>query len=336
MPDFAALIATDVCFGLIISSGNLFLYCMSGKKVLILFVALLALFLATTYLLFPAQQQAGGSVLSGANYSMAIRQLPDTVLWKRWWPWSEPGKEGNQPEGTIRLKGFSDTQLVLDWEEHGVFIPVAVTLSSKGNDSTILLWSAGWEVGANPIARISEFARGRRLRNDMQTLLAAFSIYASNPENVYGFKPVYTKVTDTLLISTKSTFTVEPGLKEIYGMFGSLEKYVVANGATITGQPMYHVTGSGNAFEVMTALPISKLIEESGSYRIKRMVDGHLLVAEVKAGPEVLKLLFRQFEQYKNDYRLASPAIPYLQPITNRMQNPDTAQWITRMCYPIF
>jgi hypothetical protein len=99
---------------------------------------------------------------------------------------------------------------------------------------------------------------------------------------------------------------------------------------------MYHVTGSGNAFEVMTALPISKLIEESATHHIKRMVDGHLLVAEVKAGPEVLKLLFRQFEQYKNDYRLVSPAIPYLQPITNRLQNPDTTQWITRMCYPIF
>lgn len=309
---------------------------MSGKKGLIIFVVLLALFLATTYALFPGKQQAGGSVHSGANYSMAIRQLPDTVLWKRWWPWVEAGNEGNHSEGAIRLKGYSDIQLVLDWEENGVSIPVSVTLSSKGNDSTILVWSAGWEVGANPIARIREFARGRRLRNDMQTLLAAFSIYASNPENVYGFKPVFTKVTDTLLISTKSTFTAEPGLKEIYGMFGSLEKYVLAQGAAITGQPMYHVTGSGNAFEVMAALPISKLIEQSGSYRIKRMVDGHLLVTEVKAGPEGLKLLFRQFEQYKNDYRLASPAIPYLQPITNRLQNPDTTQWITRMCYPIF
>jgi len=336
MTDFAALNATDECFGLIISSGNLFLYSMSGKKGLIIFVVFLALFLATTYVLFPGDPQAGGSVHSGANYSMAIRQLPDTVLWKRWWPWTESGREGNKPEGTIHLKGFSDTQLVLDWEENGVSIPVSVTLSSKGNDSTVLMWSAEWEAGVNPFARIREFARGRRLRNDLQTLLAAFSIYASNPENVYGFKPVFTKVTDTLLISTKSTFSTLPGTTEIYGMFGSLEKYVAGKGASVTGEPMYHISTSGNAFEVMAALPISNLIEESANNRLKRMVDGHLLAAEVKAGPEVLKFLFRQFEQYKNDYQLASPAIPYLQPITNRIQNPDTAQWITRMCYPIF
>jgi len=309
---------------------------MSGKKGLVILFVVLALFLLITYLLFPGKQQAGGSIKAAAPYSMALRQLPDTTLWKLWWPWAAKGGAANQPEGLIELKGLSETQLVLNWEENGVTIPVLVSLASNGNDSTVLMWSAGWEAGGNPIARIREFARGRRLRNDMQTLLGAFSLYASHPEHAYGFKPVFTRVTDTLLISTKSTFTTEPGMKEIYGMFGSLEKYVAAKRATVTGQPMYHVTASGNVFEAMAALPISKMIEQSGTNRIKRMVDGHLLTAEVKAGPEKLKSLFRQFEQYKNDHQLVSPAIPYLQPITNRLQNPDTAQWVTRMCYPIF
>lgn len=297
---------------------------------------LLVLFLLTAYLLFPGKQQAGGSIRAATPYSMALRQLPDTVLWKLWWPWAANGGSENQPEGLIELKGLSETQLVLNWKENGLTIPVLVSLASNGNDSTVLMWSAAWDAGASPIARISEFARSRRLRNDMQTLLGAFSLYASNPEHAYGFKPVFTKVTDTLLISTKSSFTSEPSINEVYDLFGSLEKYVAAKGATVKGNPMYHVTASGNTFEVMAALPISNLIEESPTYRIKRMVDGHLLVAEVKAGPEKLKNLFRQFEQYKNDYQLTSPAIPYLQPITNRLQNPDTTQWITRMCYPIF
>ncbi len=309
---------------------------MSGKKGLVVLVAVVLLFLLTAYLLFPGTQQAGGSTKTATPYSLALRQLPDTVLWNRWWPWAEPGKEGNKPEGMIGLKGISETHFVLNWEENGVSVPVLLTMASNGNDSTVLNWSAEWEAGANPIARIREFARGRRLRNDMQTLLAAFSLYASNPEHAYGFQPVFTKVTDTLLISTKATFSREPGVKEIYGLFGSLEKYVSAKGATVTGEPMYHVAASGKVFEVMAALPISKLIQESVTYRIKRMVDGHLLTAEVKSGPEKLKWLFRQFELYKNDHQLVSPAIPYLQPITNRLQNPDTTQWVTRMCYPIF
>jgi hypothetical protein len=309
---------------------------MSGKKFLVIFLVAVAFFLGITYFLFPGKQWAGGSVSAATSYSMALRQLPDTVLWKIWWPWSVNSKEGNQSEGQIKLKGISDTYLVLDWNENGISIPVQITLSSKGNDSTVLIWSAGWNAGLNPIARIKEFARGQRLKNDMQTLLGAFSVYASNPEYVYGFKPIFTKVIDTLLISTKSTFLTEPGVKEIYGMIGSLENYVVAKGAAITGNPMFHITIAGSVIEVMAALPISNVIEESATYRIKRMVDGHLLVAEVKAGPEKLKFLFRQFEQFKNDHQLVSPAIPFLQPVTNRLQNPDTTQWITRMCYPIF
>jgi hypothetical protein len=297
---------------------------------------LVVLFLISTYLIFPGKQQAEGALKAATPYSMALRQLPDTILWKLWWPWSVSGNEGSQSEGKINLKGISETQFVLNWEENDVTIPVVLTLASNGNDSTVLNWSAAWEAGVNPFARISEFARSRRLRNDMQTLLAAFSLYASNPEHAYGFQPVFTKVTDTLLISTKATFSREPGVKEIYGLFGSLEKYVSAKGATVTGEPMYHVAASGKVFEVMAALPISKLIQESVTYRIKRMVDGHLLTAEVKSGPEKLKWLFRQFELYKNDHQLVSPAIPYLQPITNRLQNPDTTQWVTRMCYPIF
>ncbi len=306
------------------------------KKVLIILFISGSLFFGVSYFIFPDRQQPRGSLTAAVSYAAALRQLPDTASWKLWWPWHAQGTEGNQPEGTITLKGISDTQFGLNWQENGFVTTVFVTVSSEGNDSTVLVWSANWTAGMNPLNRVNEFARGKRLENDMKTFLHAFSVYASNPENIYGFKPAMEKVTDTLLITTKANYTKAPGTAEIYRMIGTLEQYTRNKGVKVTGMPMYHITGTEGNIEMMVALPIEKAIEGNEVCRIKRMVDGNLLVAEVKAGPEKLKFLFQQFELCRNDYHLASPAIPYLQPVTNRLQNPDTAQWITKMCYPVF
>ncbi len=209
-------------------------------------------------------------------------------------------------------------------------------MTSKGNDTSLIIWSSSIEAGTNPINRVQTFARSQRLKNDIQTLLAAFGAYASNPLHAYGFSPEYTEVKDTMLISTKAHFSTYPVTGEIYGLFESLEKYAVSKGAKVNGLPMYNMAAAAAGFDIMAALPIDRLIADAELFKVKRMVDGHLLATEVKAGPLQLQQLFVQFEQYKADHQLVSPAIPFLQPVTNRLQQPDTAQWITRMCYPIF
>jgi hypothetical protein len=205
-----------------------------------------------------------------------------------------------------------------------------------GRDSTQIAWSAEWEAGAGPFARIEAFARGQRLKNDLQTMMQAYSVFASNPKNSYGISPQFVKVADTILISTKSNFSFLPGTNELYEIIDDLGKYAESKGASLNGLPMYHLIPMEKGFEMMVALPTDKPLESTEKYQLKRMVTGNLLVAEVTAGPANLIKLFDNFEQYKTDHQLVSPAIPYLQLVTNRMQQKDTSQWITRLCYPIF
>lgn len=306
------------------------------KKILIIISAFVLIGLACIWIIFPGKQQLNGSLAIGAALPLVLRQLPDTAHWQKWWPWpSLPGRQQSD-ESTVVLKGVSDTQLLLLWCEGKDSIPVEVRMTSKGNDTSLIIWSSAIEAGNNPVKRVQAFARSQRLKNDIQTLLTAFGVYASNPLHAYGFSPEYTEVKDTMLISTKAHFSTYPVTDEIYGLFESLEKYAVSKGAKVSGLPMYNIVAASSGYDIMAALPIDRLIADAGLFKIKRMVDGHLLATEVKAGPAQLQQLFVQFEQYKADHQLVSPAIPYLQPVTNRLQQPDTAQWITRMCYPIF
>ncbi len=304
------------------------------KKVLIVISVLLIISLVTIFLIFPAKQLQGGSVPMDAPLPVLLRHFPDTAQWQKWWPWPQEEEELNQPK--IVVAGISEMQLLLMWCEGKYSIPVALNITPIGKDTSLIVWSSSMEAGNNPIKRVQAFAASQRLKNDIQTMLNAFALYASNPLYAYGFVPEYKQVKDTMLISTNANFSTYPLTNEIYALIKKLENYAASKKAAVSGMPMYHVEAASGVYNIMVALPIDKLIANTDVFKIKRMIDGNLLVAEVKAGPAQLQQLFVQFEQYKADHQLVSPAIPYLQIVTNRLQQSDTTQWISRMCYPIY
>ena len=265
-------------------------------------------------------------------YAQALRNLPDTSQWSRWWPWNE----GAAPAGKISLAGYADTQVGLHWLDDGDTVLVLVRIIPAGNDSVSLAWEADLESGSKLLKRLRAAGKQARLEQDINSLLRAFGVYYSNPVTVYGMAPEVQKVKDTLLISARQSFDQYPDTRQIYQLIDRLQAFALQQDASVTGLPMYHIMHEGSAYQLMVALPVSKRLKEGGPFTMKRMVPGKLLVAEVQAGPAALPHLFQQFEQYKNDHSFVSPAIPFYQPVTNRLQEPDTTRWITRLCYPVF
>jgi hypothetical protein len=66
------------------------------------------------------------------------------------------------------------------------------------------------------------------------------------------------------------------------------------------------------------------------------MIAGNILVAEVKGGPYTVTNAFNSLHDYVTDHDLQSPAIPFQSLITNRLQQPDSTKWITKIYYPIY
>ena len=66
------------------------------------------------------------------------------------------------------------------------------------------------------------------------------------------------------------------------------------------------------------------------------MAPGKILVTEVKGGPHAIQVAYAQYEKYLQDYHRISPAIPFESLITERIAEPDTGKWVTRIYYPVF
>jgi hypothetical protein len=171
----------------------------------------------------------------------------------------------------------------------------------------------------------------------MAGILDAMKTFTENPLNIYGIEVKEIVLKDSLLISTRSTSSTEPGVDAIYKLIKKLEDYAASQNATVTNAPMLNITKLDSAhFEFMVGLPVSKIIPETSDIHIKMMPPGgKMLIADIKGGPAAIRNAMQQMDLYRMDAKRTSPAIPFELLITNRNAQPDTTQWITRLYYPV-
>jgi hypothetical protein len=169
-----------------------------------------------------------------------------------------------------------------------------------------------------------------KLVNEMKKYFAISS-------NVYGMKITEEKVKDSTMIALKQTFDHYPSTKEIYTMIHSIQKYVKDNGGTESDYPMLNVHKEGvRRYQTMVAVPTNKDLPANEKFELKKMVLGNILKAEVTGDVERVKNGEKELANYVDDYHKISPAIPFQSLVTDRISQPDSTKWITRLYYPIF
>jgi hypothetical protein len=211
-------------------------------------------------------------------------------------------------------------------------IPLEIAL-----DSSSLYWVADIKASADPLTRIKQYNAAKKLKTSMSALLGAMKIYLEHPSNMYGVEIKEIQLKDSVLISTRTASSTEPGVTDVYLQVKKLQDYAAANKVTVTNSPMLHVQKKDPThYEFMVGLPIDKRIPETKDIRIKAMpYNGNMLTAEIKGGPGNIKNGLRLMDVYKEDSKRTSPAIPFELMITNRAAEPDTAKWVTKLYYPV-
>jgi hypothetical protein len=161
--------------------------------------------------------------------------------------------------------------------------------------------------------------------------------FFSKPENIYGFTIRQEPVVDSILVSTFAMSKGYPSTAFIYNLLDQLKDYIKNQSAKETGYPMLNInTEDSINYLTRVAIPVDKELKSSGNISYKRMLGrGEILVAEVKGGPGLINNAFYQMKNYVNDYQRVAPAIPFLSLVTDRMNEPDTSKWITRIYYPV-
>jgi effector-binding domain-containing protein len=128
-----------------------------------------------------------------------------------------------------------------------------------------------------------------------------------------------------------------PSQQEYYNLIKKLQDYIATNGASPANYPMLNIAEiDSNNFVTTVAIPVNKVLPDTGPIVFKKMFPGNILTAEVKGGVHAIEEGFRQLNHYVSDYQLVLPAIPFQSLITDRLVEADTSKWMTKLYYPIY
>src|SRR4051812_39768330 len=315
------------------------------KWLIALFIALIVA-IACIYIFIPGDIKIARIEKITANADGILRTLLNDDKWRHWWPGNIPSRADGISVGKSYLIFHDHKYRITKNMLNGFEIVIQDSLSSINSiltflsitkDTTQAEWRCEVAAGLNPIARLHQFGAAREVAKNMNAILEAMKVFMESKMNVYNMNVEETKVTDTFLISINTVFVHYPSTTEIYSLFNKLDHYARQGGAEKTNPFMLHVEKiHSNEYKTIVAVPINKILPDKGEITFKRMVPGNIVVGEVKGGVEAVQKGFRQLDYYMQDYEKSSPAIQFESLITDRLKEPDSSKWITRLYYPVY
>ena len=305
------------------------------KKILTTLALLVLLALGAVYLFIPRKIKIEAAVSVNTALPGVFRTLINDSNWEKWWPGEIPFVYNKQAYA-IKGKFFNMFGVDIYSDQDTIHSRMELVLV-KENTMTIL-WNAEQVSSNDPFKRFGKYRRAKQTEANMNVILQSLKTFLQKKENIYGVDIKETLVKDSALISTRRQFYHLPTVQDVDSMIQSLKKYISQNNAREKNLPMLNVFDLGNSrYEAMTAIPVDKALPKTNEFAPKFLLKGgNILEAEIQGGPYAIKKGLEELENYRADYKLNSPAIPYQLLVTDRAKEPDTTKWITRLYYPVY
>ncbi len=311
------------------------------KKLIVGLLLILILTLLCIYLFIPSKIVI--SSLSGAQATIngEFRYINQEENWEKWWrdPDGKPHMKGDPfiYNGTaFRLTKQSNNIAGIEIVQKGIKLQSILHLISFSLDSTGTVWQCEFPSAYNPLTRYMNYKNAREIKKNMGGVMKNLTSFISNPQNVYGISIYRTSTRDTTLLSARFTSAAYPTTTEIYGYFDAVEKSVKRQKGILTSFPMMNVRKLENdSFETQVALPTDHKLENDGRFSFRIMVPGNFVAADVKGGSYTVNEAQKQLELFIADYNRAKIANRFQLLVTNRLKEPDTLKWITKIYIPV-
>ena len=302
---------------------------------------LIILALAVVYFFIPANNMVLTQAKPAGSAGSVLRAIGFSSYRTKWLP----------PEG----KQLSATEYELDdckfifpadntFDNNIIIVYKNKTISSlitaeAVKDSALVNWIFTLQSNNNPINRVSDYRAAKKIKLATEKILKKWVAYAGNNKNIYGINIKRTAQTDSTLISIKSPpVNNYPSIEDIYGKISKLEQYALANDAVVTKPPMLNISGSGSSWFYMVALSVNKALPDNADIIAKRMFAGGKILESdsITGGFKTVDHFINELEKFRADNSYMSPAIPFQSLITNRLTQPDSTKWITKLYYPVY
>lgn len=308
-------------------------------------LAVIALILLLIYTGIPSTIYVHQSITVGVPKEPVYRKLSNTAEWKKWWPKtaSSDSHSSNKAaafllhEQAYTLINQLTGSLLINVDHQGKSIQTSLDFIPIGSDSIVLDWNTRIETAYQPIKRVQGYFKAAQLQQDFNLLLGSIQAHFAVLENVYGISIKQIPVVDSLLIFTSASSTSYPSSTFIYNLIHQLADFSANRGALQTGPPMLHVqTDDSLNFITKVAIPVNRRLSSEGNIQFKGMLaGGKILVSDVKGGPTAIADAMAQMDCYFRDYQKNAPAIPFMSLTTDRIKEPDSTKWMTRLYYPV-
>ncbi len=309
------------------------------KKLLALALVALVLLVISVYVFIPSKIIVSNVRYITAYQNTAIKFINDSAMFNKWWR-SVTVKEDtnyNYNGYTYHIKSTLSNLADIGIQPATDNLNSALVCLNIYLDSSALQWSTELDASLNPVQRIMQYNKAKKLKENMGALLDKLKAYLDKPENVYGINVKEVKLKDSVLIASQITTTAYPSVPDIYKEVNKLKAYVVSQQASATNAPMLNVSQLDEKnYKVMVGLPVSGRINQTPDFIIKRMpYGGSMFTSTVNGGYYSIQQALQKLTEYYLDTKRASPAKPYELMVTDRQQETDTAKWVTKLYYPI-
>lgn len=307
------------------------------KKWLVVFLSGLFILIVASFVFIPNAIKVSSGTSISATGSGIHRMLLNNENLAKWWPGKKSNDDFYLNEHSYKIANNNITLLQVSINGQSRSVTTSLFLISVQTDSTQLEWVGSVPTSYNPFKRFFAYLEAKKINRDMNTILNKMKLFYSNPENIYGLEIRKSFVTDSFLISTSAISKGYPTNQFIYGLIGQLRTYAVSQSAKEIGYPMLNIATTDSLnFDVRVAIPTNKLLPSSGDIEQKRMLGrGNILVAEVKGGLEENSRALQQMQHYVEDYKRKAPAIHFYSLVTDRLKEPDSSKWLTRVYFPV-
>lgn len=312
------------------------------KKLLLILVLILALFTSVLYLFIPGKIIIDSSVVVKTTDVGTERFVIDETKWPLWWHYGNPGEHQTgpvfnhngytfQPTG----KFYKSVDIAIrkgEWSLASKLLIIAMAV-----DSTSLQWKSELLPGSNPVARLTAYLEAKRIKAQMDEVLGNLKDFLSKTDNIYGIHIERNRLRDTLYVSSKQLLPKNPTVKEIYQLIDKIKTYIQQSGTEPSGSPIYNATRMDEGrYQLMAAVPVNKQLKETSDFSMKYMVKGSFMITEVAGGDSTINKAAKNMQQYFQDYRKTSMAMNFTMLVTDRILQPDSSKWVTKLCMPVY
>ncbi|MDX8337577.1 GyrI-like domain-containing protein [Draconibacterium sp. IB214405] len=317
-----------------------------------------ALFVAIAYFL-PKTVVVERSAEIQAPAKTVYAQIIDLHQWDHWSPWkrmnddvsveyknngvgvgsgytltSKTKKESGATIEITEAKPFDKIAVMLDFKERGE--ASSCFLLTENNMTTTVTWTLTYDVGNNPFARWIGLLMNKSMGTDFDNGLVKLKALCQVIDKENEYVILLDEVEEMNYAGVRETVPFIEVSREMSAMYNEISKFLAQKEIEMAGMPfaLYHLMDE-EEIDLECGIPIDEIVEGNRTVNVATFPTTTCACLDFYGDYNNLQEGHIALQKWMETHGLNLASAPMEIYLTDPQQEPDPANWITRICYPV-